>query len=131
MKLVIIRHGDTEWTLSRRDTGSTDLPLRSHGHRQAAALAPLVECLLSGQNARAFSSPLRRATTTAALALPGRSVTADPLVTEYQYGDYEGLTDDRSACRHPAGTSGATAAPTVNQPGPSARGPMSSSTRTS
>ena len=95
MKLVIIRHGGTEWTLSGRYTGITDLPLTRHGCGQAALLAPLVERVLSGDGARAFSSPRRRATATAALALPGRPITADPLVAEYRYGDYEGLTDDQ------------------------------------
>jgi probable phosphoglycerate mutase len=95
MKLVIVRHGGTEWTLSGRYTGTTDLPLTPHGRRQAALLAPLVERVLAGDSALAFSSPLRRATATAALALPGRSVTVDPLVAEYHYGDYEGLTHDQ------------------------------------
>ncbi len=58
-------------------------------------LAPLVERVLAGDPARAFSSPRRRATETAALALPGRPVTVNPLVAEYQYGDYEGLTDNQ------------------------------------
>jgi probable phosphoglycerate mutase len=95
MKLVIIRHGGTEWTVSGRYTGTTDLPLTPHGCGQAALLAPLVERVLAGHSARAFSSPLRRATATAALALPGRPITVDPLVAEYQYGDYDGLTHDQ------------------------------------
>ncbi|MFZ1178013.1 MAG: phosphoglycerate mutase family protein, partial [Mycobacterium sp.] len=65
MKLVIVRHGGTEWTLSRRYTGTTDVPLTPHGHRQAALLAPLVERVLAGDSALAFSSPRRRATETA------------------------------------------------------------------
>src|SRR5208337_309101 len=95
MKLVIVRHGGTEWTLSGRYTGTTDLPLTPHGCGQAALLAPLVERVLSGDSALAFSSPLRRTTETAALALPGRPITVDPRVAEYHYGDYEGLTDDQ------------------------------------
>jgi broad specificity phosphatase PhoE len=95
MKLVIVRHGDTEWTVSRRYTGSTDLPLTRHGCAQAAALAPLLERLLSAQTVLVFASPLQRATTTAALALPGWPVTPDELVTEYDYGDYEGLTGEQ------------------------------------
>ena len=95
MKLVIVRHGGTEWTLSGRYTGTTDLPLTPNGYGQAALLAPLVERVLAGDGARAFSSPRRRATATAALALPGRPITVDPLVAEYQYGDYEGLTDNQ------------------------------------
>lgn len=95
MKLVIIRHGGTEWTVSRRYTGITDLPLTPRGRTQAASLAPLLERLLSGQNALVFSSPRRRATATAALALPGWPVTVDLRLVEYDYGDYEGLTDEQ------------------------------------
>lgn len=95
MKLVIVRHGGTEWTVSGRYTGTTDLPLTPHGCGQAALLAPLVERVLAGSSALAFSSPLRRAAATAALALPGRPITVDSLVAEYQYGDYEGLTHDQ------------------------------------
>ncbi|MGB9222720.1 histidine phosphatase family protein [Mycobacterium sp.] len=95
MKLVIIRHGGTEWTLSGRYTGTTDLPLTPHGCGQAALLAPVAERVLAGDSALAFSSPRRRATATAALALPGRLITVDPLVAEYHYGDYEGLTEDQ------------------------------------
>lgn len=92
MKLVIIRHGGTEWTMSGRYTGTTDLALTPHGRRQATSLVPLLERLLAGQDCLAFSSPRRRATATAAFALPGRPVRVDPLVAEYDYGDYEGLT---------------------------------------
>ena len=95
MKLVIVRHGGTEWTLSGRYTGTTDLPLTPHGCRQAALLAPLVERVLSGDSALAFSSPRRRAAETASLVLPGWPVTVDPLIAEYHYGDYEGLTDEQ------------------------------------
>ncbi|MFI5783304.1 histidine phosphatase family protein [Nocardia sp. NPDC051570] len=95
MKLVIIRHGETEWSLSGRYTGTTDVPLTSNGHRQAASLASLVERMLSGRSAPVFSSPRRRATATAALAFPGRHITVDPLVAEYHYGDYEGLTGNQ------------------------------------
>ena len=95
MKLVIVRHGGTEWTLSGRYTGTTDLPLTPHGCGQAALLAPLVERVLAGYRALAFSSPRRRATATAAFALPGRPITVEPLVAEYHYGDYEGLTHDQ------------------------------------
>lgn len=95
MKLVIVRHGDTAWTVSRRYTGSTDLPLTRHGCAQAAALAPLIGRVLSGAHGLVFASPFRRATTTAALALPGWLVTVNPLVAEYDYGDYEGPTGEQ------------------------------------
>ncbi|MCV7179339.1 hypothetical protein CG716_16965 [Mycolicibacterium sphagni] len=78
--------------MSGRYTGTTDLALTPHGRRQATSLVPLLERLLAGQDCLVFSSPRRRASATAALALPGWSVTVDPLVAEYDYGDYEGMT---------------------------------------
>lgn len=101
MRLVIVRHGGTKWSLSGRYTGITDLPLTLHGRRQAAALAPLLNRMLCGDGARVFSSPRLRATATTALALPGWSVTVNPSVAEYDYGDYEGLTDTEIRGRAP------------------------------
>ncbi len=69
MRLIIVRHGETDWTLSGRYTGTTDVGLTANGHREAAELAPLLEQVLYGQSC-AVSSPRRRATDTAALALP-------------------------------------------------------------
>lgn len=92
MRLVIVRHGQTDWTLSGRHTGTTDLALTAHGRRQAASLPALLARVLHGQHAALISSPLRRATETAALALPQHRATIDPLVAEYDYGDYEGRT---------------------------------------
>ncbi len=92
MRLVIVRHGETDWTLSGRYTGSTDVGLTAHGRAQAAALPPIVQRVLHGQRPELVSSPRRRATETAALALPEYRVSVDPLVAEYNYGDYEGLT---------------------------------------
>lgn len=95
MKLVIVRHGGTEWTRCGRYTGTTDLALTPKGRKQAASLEPLFKRVLAGRSALVFSSLRRRATATAALALPGWPVTMDPLVAEYVYGDYEGLTDEQ------------------------------------
>jgi broad specificity phosphatase PhoE len=39
----LARHGETEWTLSRQHTGTTDIPLTEHGREQARALAPSFE----------------------------------------------------------------------------------------
>src|SRR5271156_4736855 len=60
MKLVIVRHGGTEWTLSGRYTGTTDLSLTPSGRRQAALLAPVVERVLAGHSAGVFQPPPTR-----------------------------------------------------------------------
>jgi broad specificity phosphatase PhoE len=94
MRLVIVRHGETDWTVAGRYTGSTDVALTANGRLQAASLRSLLERVLQGQRSVLVSSPRRRATETAALALPAHRVTVDPLVAEYDYGDYEGLTGE-------------------------------------
>ena len=87
-RLWLVRHGDTEWSISRQHTGVTDLPLVAEGRRQAAALGGM----LAGRRfARVVSSPLRRALDTARLAgYPDPKVT--DLLREVDYGEYEGLT---------------------------------------
>jgi broad specificity phosphatase PhoE len=101
MRLIIVRHGETDWTLAGRYTGSTDVPLTAHGRREATSLALLLEHLLGGHDPVVVSSPRQRATATAALALPQCQVVIDPLVSEYDYGDYEGLTSEQILLRAP------------------------------
>ncbi|MEU7053132.1 histidine phosphatase family protein [Streptomyces eurythermus] len=86
--LLLVRHGETEWSRSGQHTSWTDLPLTGQGEEQAKSLAPL----LTGRTyARALSSPLSRALRTAELAgIPG--VEPDPDLHEWDYGGYEGVT---------------------------------------
>ncbi|MFJ6658153.1 histidine phosphatase family protein [Streptomyces sp. NPDC091377] len=86
--LLLVRHGETEWSLSGRHTGWTDLPLTERGEEQAKSLAPL----LSGRPfARVLTSPLGRAVRTAELAgLTGAET--EPDLREWDYGGYEGVT---------------------------------------
>jgi probable phosphoglycerate mutase len=87
-ELVLIRHGETEWSRSGRHTSYTDLPLTGHGEAQARSLAPL---LASRDVVRVLTSPLRRARHTAELA--GLDDTGiDPDLVEWDYGGYEGVT---------------------------------------
>ncbi len=95
MRLVIVRHGETDWTLAGRYTGTTDVGLTANGRQQAAALPSLLRRVLHGQRPVLVSSPRQRATETAALALPAHRTVVDPLVAEYDYGDYEGLTAEQ------------------------------------
>lgn len=101
MRLIIVRHGETDWTLAGRYTGTTDLSLTAHGREQAASLTSLLERILDGQPGALVSSPRRRATETAQLALPAPHMAVDPLVAEYDYGDYEGLTAQQIRQRAP------------------------------
>ena len=101
MRLIIVRHGETDWTLAGRHTGATDVLLTADGRRQATSLPPLLEHLSGGQSPVVVSSPRQRATETATLALPQRDLIIDPLVAEYDYGDYEGLTGKQIRRRAP------------------------------
>ena len=87
-ELILLRHGETEWSLAGRHTGRTDVPLTQRGEAAAAALAPL---LARRHIVAAFTSPAQRAVRTAALAgLTGAKL--DPDLWEWDYGGYEGLT---------------------------------------
>ncbi|NGO48492.1 histidine phosphatase family protein [Streptomyces ureilyticus] len=86
--LLLIRHGETEWSASGQHTSRTDLPLTRRGEEQAKSLAPM----LAGRSfALVLTSPLGRAMRTAELAgLSGAVV--DPDLHEWEYGGYEGVT---------------------------------------
>lgn len=87
-ELVLIRHGETEWSASRRHTSVTDLDLTADGARQATALSTAV----TGRRfAAVFSSPRLRARRTAELAGLAVTATTEDLA-EWNYGDYEGIT---------------------------------------
>lgn len=86
--LILVRHGETEWSLAGRHTGRTDVPLTPHGEAAAAALAPL---LARRHVVATYTSPARRAVITAALAGLAHAK-PDPDLWEWDYGGYEGLT---------------------------------------
>src|ERR1700735_2637467 len=87
-QLIVLRHGETEWSAGWRHTGRTGVPLPASGEAAAAAMAPV----LARRRLRAvFSSPARRAVRTAELAgLTG--IRLDPDLQEWDYGGYEGRT---------------------------------------
>lgn len=87
-ELLLVRHGETEWTLSRRHTSYTDLPLTANGEDQARAVAAV---LARHTITLALTSPLQRAKRTAELA-GLRHAQVDRNLHEWDYGGYEGLT---------------------------------------
>ena len=87
--VVLVRHGETEWSLSGQHTGRTDIPLTERGRQQARLLEPL---LSTANFALVLSSPLRRARETCELAGLGPRMQLEPDLMEWNYGEYEGLT---------------------------------------
>jgi probable phosphoglycerate mutase len=87
LRLYLIRHGETQWTASRRHTSHTDIALTANGESQARKLAPY---LLNVGFSHVLTSPLQRARQTCSLAGQGAHAVIDPDLTEWDYGDYEG-----------------------------------------
>ncbi len=87
--LWLIRHGETEWSLSGAHTGRTDLPLTAAGEERAAALG---RCLAGRQFALVLTSPLQRARETCRIAGYGDVAQIEPNLREWDYGNYEGRT---------------------------------------
>ncbi len=88
LELYLVRHGETEWSMSGRHTGITDIPLTARGEEQASALAPSLELI---HFTRVLTSPRKRARQTCALAGLEPLATVDPDLAEWDYGDDEGL----------------------------------------
>jgi broad specificity phosphatase PhoE len=89
-RLVLLRHGETEWSVSGQHTSTTDLELTDNGRQQARNVAVTLK-RLGLVDPVVFSSPRRRALATAELAgLQVDEVT--PLLAEWDYGEYEGRT---------------------------------------
>ena len=87
LKIHLIRHGETEWSLSAQHTGSTDIGLTEHGQRQALRLG---ERLHGIDFSRIFTSPRQRAQQTYALSGLTPESGLEPDLAEWNYGDYEG-----------------------------------------
>jgi len=88
-EVVLVRHGETEWSRSMRHTGRTDIPLLPAGEAQAHEVAPR---LARRDFALVLASPMQRARRTAELAGFGDRAEVDRDLCERDYGEYEGRT---------------------------------------
>jgi broad specificity phosphatase PhoE len=89
-RLLLLRHGETEWSISGQHTGSTEIDLTENGRTQAKEAGGVLSAL-SLDNPVVISSPRQRTLVTAELA----GLTVDeisPLLAEWDYGEYEGVT---------------------------------------
>jgi probable phosphoglycerate mutase len=89
VELWLIRHGETEWSLSGAHTSTTDIPLTEHGRQRALELK---EYLHGKKFAAVFVSPMQRARETCRLAGYGDVAVIDDGLQEWNYGDAEGKT---------------------------------------
>ena len=85
----LVRHGETAWSLSGQHTSRTDIALTSRGEAQARQLG---ERLRGIEFSRIFTSPLQRARHTCELAGFADAMEKDTDLSEWHYGDYEGVT---------------------------------------
>ena len=94
----LVRHGETDWSLTGRHTGLSDLPLTARGEESARDLAGRLREI---GPVRVYASPLKRAARTCALAGFGDVAVTDPDLVEWDYGEYEGLTSREIRARQP------------------------------
>ncbi|KAK4055076.1 hypothetical protein OIV83_000356, partial [Microbotryomycetes sp. JL201] len=98
-RIILVRHGQTEWSLNGRHTGTSDIPLTAEGEQLIRELAPKVvgagKPLHASKIQHAYISPRKRAQRTFELLFEGHQApphTTDEGVREWDYGDYEGKT---------------------------------------
>lgn len=97
-ELWLIRHGETEWSLSRKHTGRTDIGLTERGRERAVELR---EYLAGKKFAAVLTSPLKRARETCEIAGFGDVTTVDEGLREWDYGVHEGRTTEEIRAETP------------------------------
>lgn len=97
-RLVVVRHGETQWSHDRRHTGTTDVPLLADGERQAVEVGKV---LRRSRWAAVMVSPLGRARRTCELAGFADVAVVVPELAEWDYGAYEGRTTDEIVAERP------------------------------
>ncbi|MFC9330696.1 histidine phosphatase family protein [Kitasatospora sp. NPDC057015] len=96
-ELILVRHGETEWSRTGRYAGRTDVPMTEAGRTAARRLAPV---LSARRPIAAFTSPAGRAVQTASL-IGLAEVRTDADLWEWDYGGYEGLTEQQISAARP------------------------------
>jgi len=97
-EIWLIRHGETEWSLSGAHTSRTDISLTDHGRRRAEEL----KAFLNGKKfAAVFTSPMTRARETCRIAGYSDVATIDEGLREWDYGIFEGKTTKEIRVDHP------------------------------
>ncbi|HEY8867125.1 MAG TPA: histidine phosphatase family protein [Solirubrobacteraceae bacterium] len=95
---VLVRHGETDWSLSGQHTGTTDIPLTDEGRRQAQLAG---ERLAGRKFALVLTSPLGRAQETFRLSGLGEQAQVREDLREWDYGAYEGMTTKDIRAQNP------------------------------
>ena len=98
LKIYFIRHGETAWSLTGQHTGNSDIPLTPNGEAMASKLATSLQGIAY---AKVLTSPRLRAQRTCELAGLGTQADVEPLLAEWDYGDYEGLRSVEIRQLHP------------------------------
>lgn len=96
--VVLVRHGETEWSRTGRHTGRSDIPLDPEGEEQARWLR---QGLREWRFAEVLFSPLQRARRTCEIAGCAGAARPEPRIQEWDYGEYEGRTADQIRAQHP------------------------------
>jgi probable phosphoglycerate mutase len=97
-RIYLLRHGETAWSLSGQHTSRTDIPLTERGQQQAHDLGDI---LRREKFAEVWSSPRQRARRTCELAGFAAIMKTEPLLVEWDYGEYEGITTAEIRAKNP------------------------------
>lgn len=92
LQLCLVRHGETEWSLSGAHTSHTDVPLTARGREQATAIGAYLQ---SQQFTRVLTSPMQRARDTCGIAGFERIAEIREDLREWDYGEFEGRTTNQ------------------------------------